>query len=34
LIAVLDVDSERAGTFDVSDQAGLERLVEWFAQRE
>jgi GAF domain-containing protein len=33
LIAVLDVDSEHAGTFDAADQAGLERLVEWFAHR-
>jgi len=31
LVAVLDVDSERANTFDTEDQAGLERLVTWFA---
>jgi GAF domain-containing protein len=31
LIAVLDIDSERANTFDADDQAGLERLVSWFA---
>jgi len=30
LIAVLDIDSERANTFDTNDQAGLERLVAWF----
>ena len=32
LIAVLDVDSEAAGTFDDDDRAGLERLVRWFTQ--
>ena len=31
LLAVLDIDSERANTFDADDQAGLERLVSWFA---
>ena len=31
LLAVLDIDSERASTFDADDQAGLERLVSWFA---
>ncbi len=31
LVAVLDIDSERANTFDADDQAGLERLVSWFA---
>ena len=31
LIAVLDIDSEYANRFDKDDQAGLERLVEWFA---
>lgn len=30
LIAVLDVDSERLGTFGDEDRAGLERLMEWF----
>jgi L-methionine (R)-S-oxide reductase len=31
LLAVLDIDSEHANTFDSDDQAGLERLVSWFA---
>jgi len=31
LVAVLDIDSEQANTFDRDDQAGLERLVGWFA---
>src|SRR5664279_513942 len=31
LIAVLDVDSERPGTFDEADRAGLERIVSWFS---
>jgi GAF domain-containing protein len=31
LLAVRDIDSERANTFDAADQAGLERLVSWFA---
>ena len=31
LLGVLDIDSERANTFDADDQAGLERLVSWFA---
>ena len=31
LVAVLDIDSERANMFDADDQAGLERLVTWFA---
>jgi GAF domain-containing protein len=30
LIAVLDVDSERFGSFGDDDRAGLERIVEWF----
>lgn len=30
LIAVLDIDSERVGTFSTEDKAGLEKLVEWF----
>jgi len=32
LIAVLDVDSEQASTFDADDQRGLERIVTWFAR--
>jgi GAF domain-containing protein len=32
LIAVFDVDSERPGAFDQEDQAGLERLLGWFAR--
>jgi len=32
LIAVLDVDSEHVGTFDVEDQAGLEAIVRRFAR--
>ena len=31
LVAVLDIDSEQANTFDTEDQAGLEQLVAWFA---
>ena len=31
LIAVLDIDSERRGTFDIEDANGLERIVRWFA---
>lgn len=31
LVAVLDVDSDRPGTFDDADRAGLERIVGWFA---
>lgn len=31
LIAVLDVDSEKRGTFDQDDAKGLERIVRWFA---
>jgi GAF domain-containing protein len=31
LLGVLDIDSERANTFDSDDQAGLERIVSWFA---
>ena len=33
LLAVLDVDSAAAGTFDEDDRAGLERLVLRFARR-
>ena len=33
LIAVFDVDSDRANTFDDSDRAGLERILAWFAGR-
>jgi GAF domain-containing protein len=32
LIAVLDVDSDRAAAFDDQDAAGLERLVARFAR--
>ena len=28
---MVDIDSEHANTFDTDDQAGLERLVGWFA---
>ncbi len=31
LIAVLDIDSERTGTFDQSDAAGLQAIMRWFA---
>ena len=31
LLGVLDIDSDRANTFDTDDQAGLEQLVSWFA---
>jgi L-methionine (R)-S-oxide reductase len=31
LIAVLDIDSARTGTFDKQDGEGLERIVRWFA---
>lgn len=31
LIAVLDVDSDRLDAFGPEDQAGLERIVAWFA---
>jgi L-methionine (R)-S-oxide reductase len=33
LIAVFDVDSEHAGTFDETDRAGLEKILGWFAGR-
>ena len=33
LIAVLDIDSDRVGTFSSEDQAGLEKLVEWFRRK-
>ena len=33
LIAVLDIDSERAGAFDDEDRAALEKLMRWFAGR-
>jgi L-methionine (R)-S-oxide reductase len=33
LIAVLDIDSDRTGAFDVEDQRGLERIVHWFERR-
>jgi len=32
LMAVLDIDSDRAATFDGDDQEGLERIVEWFSR--
>lgn len=32
LVAVLDIDSDRPSAFDDADQAGLERLVQWFAR--
>jgi L-methionine (R)-S-oxide reductase len=33
LIAVFDVDSDRPNAFDEADQAGLERILGWFAGR-
>ncbi len=33
LIAVLDIDSEEAGTFDDEDREALERIVQRFARR-
>jgi GAF domain-containing protein len=33
LIAVLDIDSDRAEAFDEQDQAFLEQLVRWFETR-
>jgi GAF domain-containing protein len=33
LLAVFDVDSEHPAAFDADDQAGLERLLGWFAGR-
>jgi GAF domain-containing protein len=32
LVAVLDIDSAHLAAFDVADQAGLERIVSWFAR--
>jgi GAF domain-containing protein len=32
LLAVLDIDSAEPAAFDVTDQAGLERIVRWFAE--
>jgi GAF domain-containing protein len=32
LIAVLDIDSQRLGSFDAVDQEELEALVAWFSQ--
>jgi L-methionine (R)-S-oxide reductase len=32
LIGVFDIDSEEIGTFDETDRAGLERLMQWFAR--
>ena len=33
LIAVLDVDSDRARSFDAADREGLEAIVAWFSRR-
>jgi GAF domain-containing protein len=33
LVSVFDVDSDRAGTFDAADEAGLARILGWFAGR-
>jgi GAF domain-containing protein len=33
LIAILDIDSERPGSFDDEDARALERAVAWFAAR-
>src|SRR5579871_4426921 len=33
LIAVFDIDSTELGAFDEADRVGLERLMQWFAQR-
>jgi L-methionine (R)-S-oxide reductase len=32
LLAVLDIDSDRASAFDETDRIGLERMLAWFAQ--
>ena len=32
LIAVFDIDSDRKNAFEIEDQRGLERLMEWFAR--
>jgi L-methionine (R)-S-oxide reductase len=32
LIAVFDIDSEKLGTFDEEDRAGVEKLLAWFAR--
>ena len=32
LLAVLDVDSDRPGSFDARDREGLEAIVAWFAR--
>ena len=32
LIAVLDIDSDQLAAFDDEDRAGLEQLMEWFAE--
>lgn len=34
LIAVLDIDSDRVGTFSAEDRVGLEKLVEWFRRKD
>jgi len=33
LVAVFDVDSDRVGAFGAADEAGLARIVAWFAGR-
>jgi L-methionine (R)-S-oxide reductase len=33
LLGVFDVDSDRVGTFDEADAAGLARILSWFAAR-
>jgi L-methionine (R)-S-oxide reductase len=33
LVSVFDVDSERVGAFDDADEAGLARILSWFAAR-
>jgi L-methionine (R)-S-oxide reductase len=33
LIAVLDIDSDRVGTFSSDDRVGLEKVVEWFRRK-
>ena len=33
LVGVFDVDSDRVGTFDESDETGLMRILAWFAGR-
>jgi GAF domain-containing protein len=33
LVGVFDVDSDRVGAFDAADEAGLTRILAWFAGR-